>query len=81
MKKKEKTKRRSEENLALLISDVLNHPDMPEHLHGCLIEALVTFCNEHIDQDQIGDFQQSPAYIEMRLRGHRAKCAGNVSEY
>jgi hypothetical protein len=63
--------------LAQLLSDVLHHPDLPAPMHCAIQEAITVVFNQHIDQSEIEEFETSPAYIEMIIRGYQKRVANN----
>jgi hypothetical protein len=68
------------ENLAVLISGVLTHPDLPEPMLDLFQRAIADVFNEHIDQSEVDAFEKSPEYIEMIIRGYHRKAAGSLPE-
>ena len=57
------------ENTALLISGLLNNPNVPQRIRDGLSEGVEECFNEDIDQSEIIDYRDSPEYIAMILRG------------
>ncbi len=55
------------------ISDLLNNPDLPEPLKDGLAEGLLDMFNSHANQDEFIEYEKSPEYVEMILRGYSAK--------
>ncbi len=57
-------------NLAKQLADLLNNPDLPEPIQEDLKDSILNTFNSHINQSEIRDFEDSPQYIEMVLRGY-----------
>jgi hypothetical protein len=57
-------------DLAKQLSDLLNNPDLPEPIQDGLKDAILDTFNSHISQSEITNFEDSPVYIEMVLRGY-----------
>jgi hypothetical protein len=77
---KDNNTEKQHENLAVLISGVLNHPDLPEPMREVFREAITTAFNEHIDQSEVDAFEKSPEYIGMIIRGYQRRAAYNLPE-
>ncbi len=60
-------------DLAKQLSDLLNNPDLPEPIQDGLKDAILDTFNSHISQSEITNFEDSPVYIEMVLRGYAAR--------
>jgi hypothetical protein len=57
-------------DLAKQISDLINNPDLPEPIQDGLKDAIIDTFNSHISQKEITNFEDSPVYIDMVLRGY-----------
>ncbi len=64
---------KNESTLPELLSQVLNHPDLPEEMGDKLEHAVSEIFNEHVDQSEIMAYEKSVPYLEMLLRGYHAK--------
>lgn len=80
--KKNITKNKIVKNIPLaeMLSLVLHHPDMPEPLHDGIRDAITNLFNAHVDQDEIAEFERSPTYLEMIIRGYKKEAAGTLAE-
>lgn len=58
------------DELAVMISTLLNHPNIPQELYSNLSEAITDFFNSDIDQTEIKEFFDSPEYIAKILDGY-----------
>ncbi len=62
--------------LAEQISEILKNPDIPTELYDAMRVALNDVFNSHIDQSEITEYETSPEFIEMILRGIKKKTGG-----
>jgi len=54
--------------------------ELPEPLHDGFRNAITNLFNAHVDQDEIGEFEQSSVYLEMIIRGYKKQVAGTLAE-